>query len=513
MYNLPVRLPQLKHAELLIPGIALAARLVPGPRTIDDAYITFRYAQNLLEGQGLVYNPGEAVLGTTTPTYALLLAGLALLFGGSQAPFQLLALIVNAVADGLTCWMLPKLGERMGSRLAGSAAALIWAIAPWSVTFAIGGMETSLLVALATGTFYNHLSRQPVWAAFTGSLALLTRPDSLLFLLPLAGARMLQVLRPRKARSETPSGSYAELLAFGLPVGGWAIAGTALYRSPIPHSIFAKAAAYHLRPEAGLVRLLQHYGTPFLGHNVFGEAWIGVGLLLYPTLFLLGFRKTMRVAPGAWPIMIYPWLYFAAYAIANPLLFRWYLTPPLPAYWLGIFLGVERISDDLRRRLPTILLMVIALAFGLNAWVVRPDHGPQRPAPEMAYIELELLYAQAAERLDGRIESGQVLGAADIGALGYFTQARILDLLGLVSPEATAYYPAPAEMYAINYAIPPDLVADLKPDYLILLEAYGRNGLLQSPSFLASHTLIETLPTDIYGSRGLLIYARNSGGS
>ncbi|TET83600.1 MAG: hypothetical protein E3J37_05110, partial [Anaerolineales bacterium] len=85
--------------------IALAARLLPGPRTIDDAYITFRYAQNLLAGNGLVYNPGEAVLGTTTPIYALLMAGLGLFTGGSQAPFPTLALLVNALADGLTCWL------------------------------------------------------------------------------------------------------------------------------------------------------------------------------------------------------------------------------------------------------------------------------------------------------------------------------------------------------------------------------------------------------------------------
>ena len=52
---------------ILIMLAALGARFLAGPRTIDDAYITFRYARNLLAGNGLVYNPGEWVLGTTTP--------------------------------------------------------------------------------------------------------------------------------------------------------------------------------------------------------------------------------------------------------------------------------------------------------------------------------------------------------------------------------------------------------------------------------------------------------------
>jgi hypothetical protein len=43
--------------------LAFSARMLPGPRTIDDSYITFRYARNILAGEGFVYNSGEAVLG------------------------------------------------------------------------------------------------------------------------------------------------------------------------------------------------------------------------------------------------------------------------------------------------------------------------------------------------------------------------------------------------------------------------------------------------------------------
>src|SRR5215831_10599096 len=41
----------------------------------DDALITVRYAENLARGNGLVYDAGEKVLGTTTPLWALVLAG------------------------------------------------------------------------------------------------------------------------------------------------------------------------------------------------------------------------------------------------------------------------------------------------------------------------------------------------------------------------------------------------------------------------------------------------------
>jgi len=503
LYNPSVLLPGLKRVEILIAILAIGVRLIPGPRTIDDAFITFRYAQNLLAGEGLVYNPGEQVLGTTTPIYTLLLSGLAAFVGGSRADFPLLALLVNAVADGVTCWMLPRLGERLGFRAAGIATGLVWAIAPWSVTFAIGGLETSVLVGLATATFYLHLTHRPVGAAAAGAFALLTRPDALLFLGPLAIGRALQI---RKAAPPLRSG---ELFAFGAPFVAWVAWSLAYFGSPIPQSLFAKTVAYQIPAEAGLVRLLQHYATPFLEHELLGAGWIRVGIVLYPALFLIGALGATRANREVWPFLAYPGLYLLVFAVANPLLLRWYLTPPLPMYFLGLFMGVSKVSKDIRSRAPLLLFAALAVAATASGWALTPDHGARRPAPKMAFIELELLYEHAAELVENRLSSNQVLAASDIGALGYYTGARILDMLGLVSAEASQYYPAPTSMYVINYAIPPNLVRDLEPDMVVLLEVYGRNGLLLDPAFQQSYKLVDQLPTDIYGSRGLLIYVRN----
>ena len=115
--------------SILVFSCAVLARLVPGPRTIDDAYITFRYARNILAGNGFLYNPGERILGTTTPLYTLTLVGLGALSGGAAAPFPWLALGVNALADAATCLMLVALGRRLGVAWAGAywaGAAAAW---------------------------------------------------------------------------------------------------------------------------------------------------------------------------------------------------------------------------------------------------------------------------------------------------------------------------------------------------------------------------------------------------
>ncbi len=147
--------------------LAVTAHILPGPRTIDDAYITFRYARNILAGSGFVFNPGEHVLGTTTPLYTILLTVIGLFTGGERAPFPYIALFVNALAAAGACMILIKLGRRLGSPPAGLAAALAWAIAPYSVTFAIGGLETSLYVFLLLATIYAFIVRRKFLTALS----------------------------------------------------------------------------------------------------------------------------------------------------------------------------------------------------------------------------------------------------------------------------------------------------------------------------------------------------------
>ncbi len=544
---------------LALAAVALAARLLPGVRAIDDSYITFRYARNLLAGQGFVYNPGEHVLGTTTPVYTLLMAGLAALFRTQD--FPQLATAVNALADAGTCALLVRLGERLaGRRRVGVAAGLLWAVAPMSVTFAVGGMETSVFILLMLAVFALHLRPPqaapgrrvdaPADVALPGlcALALLTRPDAALFVGPLGldliVRRLYEVVRKKKEGAEYRLGAAAA--AFLLPLGAWALFAEWYFGNSLPHSIAAKAAAYLLPPYADLIRLIQHYGTPFFEQNLFGRFWPLVGLALYLLLHIVAALDAVRRDGRAWAIVIYPWVYLLAFSIANPLLFRWYLAPPLPVYFLCILGGLAKIADDVavwRRRQhatrdtraaglnasaqasvaqsPTpqsgaqavshLLFLApttLFLALSLNAWTLHPDHGPDRPAPEMAWHRLELIYERIGRELAGQIDPQTTIAAGDVGALGYFSGARILDTVGLISPEATAYYPLPESAYVINYAIAPDLILAQSPDYVVFLEVYGRNTLLQDARFKMAYELVETIPTDIYGSRGMMIWRR-----
>jgi arabinofuranosyltransferase len=499
---------------VLVAALAVTARLIPGPRTIDDAYITFRYARNLLQGNGPVFNPGQAVLGTTTPLYMTTLAAAALPFGAA-APFPEIALVINALADALTCLLLIRIGLTLRTPAAGWAAAVLWAVSPMSVTFAVGGLETSVYILLLVAVLYFRLQGKLFGMSFLAGLAFLTRPDALI----LAALVYLELAVTFLRRQGWRSGIGALVraaLPFLLITAAWSAFAFFYYGTLLPHSMLAKSVAYRLDPGSGMIRLIQQYGTPFFEHLTFGSMALAVTAPLYLFLSIVGIRRAEKMRPGAGAAaaLAYPWLYFAIFSAANPLIFRWYLAPPTPFLFLTIFLGAAALLEGVRAgggRVKKYILAgfaACALALSLREWKPAADHGPARPAPEMAYIQLELQYRAVAEDLKGWIRPGYTVAAGDVGVLGYFLDTTILDTVGLNSPEAVGFYPLPESMYVILYAIPPDLIVSARPEIVVFLEVYGRNGLLRDSRFLEAYRKCGEYPSDIYGSRSMLVYCR-----
>jgi hypothetical protein len=275
-----------------------------------------------------------------------------------------------------------------------------------------------------------------------------------------------------------------------------------------------------LPPEAALVRLIQQLAVPFFESDRLNISGL-IRLIVYLTLCLGANLSASRREPRAVPLLAYPLVYVAVFAVGNPLIFRWYLAPLLPGYMLALLTQISNFIYQISSlRLPVgrlglerwhlifVPLVLIFVFTSARAWMLHPDHGPDRPAPQMAYIKLELLYHQVAADLKPLVNADTVIAAGDIGALGYDTGARILDTLGLISPQTLRYYPLDPNVYVINYAMPLQLILDQQPDWIVSPEVYIRNGLLKDARFQAQYQLWETLPTDIYGSKGLMVFRR-----
>src|SRR5262245_43832851 len=113
--------PLLRDRVLWIAWFALLALQLWGFSGVrnDDAYISYRYGQNLATGAGLVFNPGERILGSTSPAHMLLSAAVYALAGLRETPQLLAALGCLAwSAQGIALFLLlaPALG-RSGATL------------------------------------------------------------------------------------------------------------------------------------------------------------------------------------------------------------------------------------------------------------------------------------------------------------------------------------------------------------------------------------------------------------
>jgi hypothetical protein len=501
--------------------VALAARIIPEPRTIDDAFITFRYSRNIAGGEGFVYNEGARTLGTTTPLYTLLMAGIGWVTGSDNYPW--IALVVNALADAGTAVLLALLVYCATRRISVAAVAgAVWAVNPMSVTFAVGGMETGVGILWAVAAFYLYVMRRERWMALVAALGVLTRIDTVLWV----GLLFLHqfVTRWRETRGTTalrrrvPWQSWLVFVGTLTPwyVFSWAYFGTLLSRS-----LAAKQAAYRVDALQAFTRLAQNVATPFFEHHTLGILGIMIGIVLYPALAGAGTLFAVRRYPRVVPYLVYVWLYVIIFSVMNPLMFRWYLAPMLPAYLLAILLGVWALVDGLGKRLahpamvPVVLsgIGVVFVLLLLNAWTLHPDHGQDRPAPDMAWNDIELNYRRIGEELRTRysVTPDTLVAAGDIGAIGYYSRAQILDTVGLITPEIGDYYPFDDSLLAegANYAVPPAIILDYRPAYVVMMKLYIENSLEADPAFAQLYSVADSIPTDYYGGEMLLYQRRD----
>src|SRR5215207_3462307 len=115
----------------------------------DDAYISYRYAFNLIGGHGLVFNPGERVEGYTNLLYVLLMVPLAWLAGPERLYPLSVALNFAFAALALT-WFSGFVSQRLDG-FGGGLAALLLALCPSIWVAVASGLETPLVLCLQVG--------------------------------------------------------------------------------------------------------------------------------------------------------------------------------------------------------------------------------------------------------------------------------------------------------------------------------------------------------------------------
>ena len=145
------RQPRTEQLLTLLLFLAGAAHAVVHLEPLEDAYITYRYAEHFAAGLGLVYNVGERVEGCSSIGWTLLLAVFARL--GVPLPAVSHAL---SLACGLgLAWLTLRLARVASTHVTVQGSALwapllLMASGTWAY-WAGSGMETTAFAAALTG--------------------------------------------------------------------------------------------------------------------------------------------------------------------------------------------------------------------------------------------------------------------------------------------------------------------------------------------------------------------------
>jgi hypothetical protein len=406
------RIPALldSPAALVALGVALVLAQVwtfHGVR-LDDAYITFRYAQNLASGHGFVFNAGQRVMGSTSPGEVLLAAAVYPIVGRDALPSVMAALgCVGWTAQAALLFVILRkpLGVLCASVVAGAIAVGVAGSPRWLP------LETNVAGAAALAAFALALRSRWVGAAAMCAFAGLMRADAYLMVLPLA------VLCVREMRW----GTWRPALVLGLMAAPWPVFATRYFGSPFPLSIskvdFTTKALYAWHVLRGVPN--PHGGpVPFALTAAFWLLVVGGALILI--------RSDRRLLA----LVVYGVLHAVFYIVLAPNpAFGWHLhTVTLIAFAL-----VLATAGTLVAKMPGLALRAGA-AFAIVAacsWAT--VEFARSYEMDVWYGARDAEYRKVAAWLSTSADPRDIVAAEEVGTLAYYTGLRMNDYSGLVT--------------------------------------------------------------------------------
>jgi arabinofuranosyltransferase len=403
---------------------------------VDDSYISFRYAENLAHGNGLVFNPGERVEGYSNLLWVLMLSLASKMRFRMVEAAQTMGYLFGVLGVFLVWFLRPgKRGWPLPLLLATSLPWLIWSVA---------GLETALYAVLLIGTAICLLRLKPQpnngqnkwWLAAAGLLAALmvwTRPEGIMLAL---ACGLAMALDERKIPRRTV------FLWMAIPLAAWALqAGFRLfyYDDIFPNTYYAKDGWL-------LGRGVKRY-TRFLL-----ERGLGIVFLL-PVL--AGFIPAWRRRPGALlaAAVFLAQSFFILKVGGDWMVMHRFFVPLLPFMFLLWVVGVEELCQRLRRP-----LLPVTILLGLGLIITGLWGRPEKPGLDASLWHYAHRYTNAYQKglentsiavgqgLTGIVPSDFRIALGDVGALPYYSHLRVIDLYGLVNPKI-AHLPGHAQYF------------------------------------------------------------------
>lgn len=398
---------------------------------LDDSWIHQTYARNLLQFNEWYFIPGIKSAGSTAPLWTIFLIP-GHMFGNNF--YFLWTFVISGFLLFAICVVSQEIFNHLSSEIQpipwiGILISLEWHIV-WSAN---SGMETILFILLILlFTFFFIRKQDNFWLlGLLIGLIIFVRPDGL----TLIGPFLLVMIYSILFNKESGKKFFLSLIIIIIFAVLFAFFNYRLSGEPLPNTFFAKQSEYEILFSQPLI-------LRFI--NLFIIPITGVGVLLIPG-FIYYFYEKLKTRDLK-IISIYLWAigYIAVYALRLPVTYQHgrYIIPIIPIFLILSMLGLKKIMQQkyisrksliFAYKLLTISILLIFFYLGAKAYAL-----------DVAIVETEMV--ETAQWINNNLDEDSIIAAHDIGALGFFSTQKIIDLAGLISPEVIPFIRDEAEI-------------------------------------------------------------------
>jgi hypothetical protein len=399
----------------------------------DDAFISFRYARNWVDGNGLVFNVGERVEGYTNFLWVVLLAIPYTV--GIDIPTTAVVLCLGSQIGVLimTTRMIRRLAPE-GRPVVVSLAAIVLATSYLTATYATGGLETTfgaflVLLAIDLVTRITEPGRSRaiklMWAGLCLIAATMAHPDHAIFYVALGG-----VLLVRRVPIKELLWYAAPFVIIFVP---YFLIRWSYYGLPLPNTYYTKSggAAYFSQG----------------GFYLYASA-LSAGVLGVLPLAVYGAIKKRRDLAVQFAIVAAPLYLLYVAKIGGDFMLGRLLIPALPLILVLAELGVRTLIVEKRWKLAAPALAIASLAC-IPTRVIRNQEYIWHLTDERTFYTFDSLWPlEMKGNIPRRVEmlrkyfegvpNPPKYAAYAIGMLGYFTGWPVVDIHGLIDVELSA---------------------------------------------------------------------------
>ncbi|MBS1975107.1 MAG: hypothetical protein JST13_12200, partial [Bacteroidetes bacterium] len=379
----------------------LAAWVLP---TFDDAFITYRYALNFASGNGLVYNIGEKIMGTTAPFFAIISSIPFLL----HLPVQKFTVMLNLLCDCASLYLVYKYMFNQ-NRVYFFLLVFFFAIDPMANRVSIGGMEADLFLTLSLFGLTLYVKNKKTFSFTILSAIYFLRPEAVILVFILFCYDMYQTKKLAIKQYLLPA------LVVAVPL----VLIYFYYGQILPQSVVAKSTA-------GRESLSNLVKNIFFPDPLF--------FILAP-LAVYGYLKQFKKNKSVFLLGIWALTFGMAYIIRRPYIWSWYPFSIEFSILTLASIGTGSLIQKLLKHLNAekgfyfYLLSFVAVV----AWSGVAMYKGRSGVETNVYKQLKADFGS-----DPEIRK-KIIFADDIGAIGFFTGAYIYDGLALVTPQAFNY--------------------------------------------------------------------------